>query len=173
MLLCLRNVLQRSAFAHPSRSASAADLESVPIRTHRPMPDQPAQPDSAGNGTGHVSEQRSSPRNETSSPPTTHRGSKASETDPPKKKRKVNHGKKARSISIRGSRLMSVHSMCLLSSLGRQPILAASYFTDFRSHRADDDGLTIWFFGYTAYDLRFCTTPLNLPRTYDFHTRPN
>ena len=162
MLLSPRNALQHSAFAHPSRSASAADVESVPIPTHRPMPDQPARPDSAGNGTGHVPEQRSSPPNEASSPPTIQRGSKASETDPPKKKRKVNHGEHTRTVSIRGSRLMSVHSMCLLPSLGRHSILASSHFTDFRSHCADDDGLTIWFFGYTAYDLRFCTTPLNL-----------
>ena len=59
------------------------------------MPDPHEEPDPAGNGTGNsqVSEQRGSHSNDDGSSSPAHRGSKASDTDPPKKKRKVNHGK--------------------------------------------------------------------------------
>ncbi len=65
------------------------------------MPDPHDEPELAGSRTGstQVSEQRGSHSNDEASPTPAHRGSKASDTDPPKKKRKVNHGKTSLSNS--------------------------------------------------------------------------
>jgi hypothetical protein len=59
------------------------------------MPDHHDEPELAGNGTSMVSEPRRSYTGDATSPSSAHRGSKASDSDPPKKKRKVNHGKKS------------------------------------------------------------------------------
>jgi hypothetical protein len=55
------------------------------------MPDLHDEPDLAGNGSTAVSDHHDSMGDDTS-PTSVHRASKTSEGDPPKKKRKVNHG---------------------------------------------------------------------------------
>jgi hypothetical protein len=65
------------------------------------MPDPHDGPEFAGAGSrdSQVSDHQGSHSNSEPSPGDAHRGSKASESDPPKKKRKVNHGMTPCSVS--------------------------------------------------------------------------
>jgi hypothetical protein len=78
------------------------------------MPDLHDEPDLAGNGS--MLDQKSSMGPE-DTPPSSAHYSKTSESDPPKKKRKVNHGAPCAFSSLESS-LTICHSMRLLSSLG-------------------------------------------------------
>lgn len=48
--------------------------------------------------------------------------------------------------------------MCLLSPVGKQHVDRETRSTDFRVDAVAQYGLTDIYRGYTAYDLRFCTT---------------
>lgn len=79
------------------------------------MPDPHDEPDLAGNGSG--LDHKGSLGSEDTSPSPAHY-SKTSESDPPKKKRKVNHGA-PRAYNSSETSLTHCHSMCLLSSLSK------------------------------------------------------
>ena len=79
------------------------------------MPDLHDEPDPAGNGS--MLDHKGSLESEDMSSNEAHY-SKTSESDPPKKKRKVNHGAQ-RAYSLFETSLTHCHSMCLLSSLGK------------------------------------------------------
>jgi hypothetical protein len=102
------------------------------------------------NGTGDRERDRNGSTNSNGDPSPSHKDRKASESDPPKKKRKVNHGRSANQSEPTACSWLTIsHSMCLLPSFGMNSFCFSYDLTCFTESRFDcyprcrvHDGLT-------------------------------